>query len=157
MSLLLSVYHSLVTGVISYCICVWGNASRHNMSRLILCQKFLLRTLDFAHGFVHSRPLFVKYNILNVNQLYMYRSLLMLRKKLSCGFVLDSRVKFRIENFKTVRRRKTLVIQSRILHNNLPLSLRGHAVEGQIIRDWIMNNVIDDLDTAYFLLPGLAV
>ena len=99
----------------------------------------------------------VLFDNIRFNQLYVYRSLLLLRIKLSFGFVLDSRVKFRIENFKTVRRRKTLVIQSRILYNNLPLSLRGHAVEGQIIRDWIMNNVIDDLDTAYFLLPGLAV
>ena len=68
--ILYSLYCSLVLPYISYGILVWGNACKTYLDKIFKLQKWALRTISNSHYRSHSGPLFLKYNLLNVYDMY---------------------------------------------------------------------------------------
>lgn len=65
-------YHAMFQSKLSYAFCIWGNTSNYNISRLSVLQKRIIRNINNAPFLAHTKELFLKNEILNVNQLYNY-------------------------------------------------------------------------------------
>ena len=55
---------------INYGILIWGNTCKTYLHKLIKLHKWAIRTISKRHYRSHTRPLFAKYSILNVNDMY---------------------------------------------------------------------------------------
>ena len=73
---LLIIYNSLVLSHLSYNIIVWGGCSKYLLERIYLLQKRVVRIIAKTSYRSHSKPLFLKFNILPVFSLYEYQLLL---------------------------------------------------------------------------------
>lgn len=80
----ISVYYSMVNSHLMYLSPVWGNSSSQNdLNRLQVAQNQAIRTIfNYEYQFeqLSTIDIFAKYNILNVQQLIHYNSLLMMHK-----------------------------------------------------------------------------
>ena len=63
-------YCSLILPYINYGILVWGSTCKTYIDKVLKLQKWALRTISNSHYRAHTSPLFVKYNILNVYDMY---------------------------------------------------------------------------------------
>ena len=67
------ILHSYCTFIlpdINYGILIWGNICKAYLDKLIKLQKWAIRTISKSHYRSHTRSLFAKYNIFNVNDMY---------------------------------------------------------------------------------------
>jgi len=78
-------YFGLFQSHISYGLILWGHS--HAVSRLLLTQKKVIRTICRVSFFEHCKPLFKKCKILTVINLYIYHILLYTKANLSTFFV----------------------------------------------------------------------
>jgi len=69
-STLRMLYYSLIHPYILYGIMLWGSAYRKYINPLIILQKRAIRIIAKAAYNDHSSPLFRKYNILNIDDIY---------------------------------------------------------------------------------------
>ena len=69
-SILHTLYCTFIWSYINYCILIWGNTCKAYLEKLIKLQKWAIRTISKSHYRSHTRPLFAKYSILNVNDMY---------------------------------------------------------------------------------------
>ena len=68
---LLSLYYSLIYPHYSYCIVIWGCASKTLMNKLVVLQKRAVRIVDKANYFkCHTEPIYVKLKLLKVTDVY---------------------------------------------------------------------------------------
>ena len=67
---LLSLYYSLVHSHLNYGICVWGNAAKHELDKIFLAQKKVVRIISNADYHAHTAPLFAKLGILRLEDIY---------------------------------------------------------------------------------------
>lgn len=74
-SVKLLIYKSLFSSYLNYCYLVWGTTTETNLTKLLRIQKKILRLIDNATALAPSDPLFKKYKIIKVNDLYQYRLL----------------------------------------------------------------------------------
>ena len=65
-----TLYCTFILPYINYGILIWGNTCKTYLDKLIKLQKWAIRTISKSHYRSHTRPLFAKYNILNVNDMY---------------------------------------------------------------------------------------
>ena len=65
-----TLYCTFILPYINYSILIWGNTCKTYLDKLIKLQKWAIRTISKSHYRSHTRPLFAKYNILNVNDMY---------------------------------------------------------------------------------------
>jgi len=63
-------YCSLVLPYINYGILLWGNASKECLNKVFRLQKRALRIISNSHFLCSTKPLFEKYNVLNVFDMY---------------------------------------------------------------------------------------
>ena len=68
----LTIYNSLVKSHLEYCNIAWGKVSSKSLSELQTLQKKALRYVANVKGNAHVDPLFLKYKILNVNDMVDY-------------------------------------------------------------------------------------
>lgn len=74
---LVMIYNSLILPHLIYCIEIWGNTFSSILKPLVTLQKKLVRLITFSNYRAHTPPLFRSLKILNVNQLcVLYSSLL---------------------------------------------------------------------------------
>jgi len=66
-----TLYCTLVLPYLNYGILIWGNTCKTYLDKLIKLQKWAIRTVSNSHYRSHSRPLFVKYNVLTVDDMYL--------------------------------------------------------------------------------------
>ena len=149
---LLLVYSGLVNGLLSYCVCAWGSASKCLVDSVIVLQKRILRVIHFKNKWCPTRPIFVNCNILNCRQIFIFRCLKVLLRKVFLPGELDGHKYLRIPLHRTERRRKTFRIISRIIFNNLPIALRA-SVSISKWRNW----VVDLIDCEFVLKSKYAV
>ncbi|XP_029841907.4 uncharacterized protein LOC115325325 [Ixodes scapularis] len=69
------IYNSLFQSYINYCHLVWGTTTQTNIEKLTLLQKKMLRHIANEHYLAHTKPLFAKYKIINLDKMYDYRLL----------------------------------------------------------------------------------
>ena len=69
-STLISIYHSLIAPYLRYGLIAWGQASKSQLNKPLVCQKRALRFIHFAKPHDHAIPLFINTKILPINFLY---------------------------------------------------------------------------------------
>ena len=72
-SSLLTLYSSLILSYLNYGILAWGNAQSTLLNRLLLLQKKVLRIICSVPPRSHTNPLFFKYKILKIQDLYTFQ------------------------------------------------------------------------------------
>ena len=68
--ILYSLYCTLISPHINYCILAWGSAAKTYLDKIFKLQKKALRVISGSNYRSHSAPLFKKYNQLNVYDIY---------------------------------------------------------------------------------------
>ena len=68
--ILRTLYCTLVLPYINYGILIWGQACKTYLEKIYKLQKWVLRIISNSHYRSHSTPLFHKYDILNVYDMY---------------------------------------------------------------------------------------
>ena len=78
--ILKTLYNSFVHPLFCYCVCVWGNIPQSYIDPLIKLQKRAIRVIAGAKKLAHTTPLFKEFKIMNVRNIYIYNSLLIMYK-----------------------------------------------------------------------------
>ena len=73
-------YYTFVFPYLIYCCEIWGNTSHTYLDPLIKCQKKIIRIMTFSQYDAHSKPLFMKLHILDLQKLIIHRIALMMYK-----------------------------------------------------------------------------
>ena len=73
MSSLLTLYFSLILPYLNYGLLAWGSAHQTLLDKLLLLQKKVLRIICGVPPRSHSEPLFTKYKILKIKDLYFFQ------------------------------------------------------------------------------------
>ena len=73
-------YYTFVFPYLIYCCKNWGNTSHTYLDPLIKCQKKMIRIMTFSQYDAHSKPLFMKLHILDLQKLITHRIALMMYK-----------------------------------------------------------------------------
>ena len=63
-------YCTLILPFLTYGILLWGNANRNSLDRIVKLQKRAVRIITNSSYLSHTKPLFEKFNMLDVHQLY---------------------------------------------------------------------------------------
>ena len=69
-SILISIYHSLITPYLRYGVIVWGQASKSQLNKLLVLQKLALRFIHFAKPRDYPISLFINTKTLPIKFLY---------------------------------------------------------------------------------------
>ena len=69
-SILISIYHSLITPYLRYGVIVWGQASKSQLNKLLVLQKLALRFIHFAKPRDYPISLFFNTKTLPIKFLY---------------------------------------------------------------------------------------
>ena len=73
-------YYTFVFPYLIYCCEIWGNTSHTYLDSLIKYQKKIIRIMTFSQYDAHSKPLFMKLHILDLQKLIIHRIALMMYK-----------------------------------------------------------------------------
>ena len=65
-----TLYCTFILPYLNYGILIWGNTCKLYLDKLTKLQKWAIRTISNSHYRSHTRPLFAKYNILNIEDMY---------------------------------------------------------------------------------------
>jgi len=68
--ILYTLYCTLVLPYLNYGILIWGKTYKTYLDKLVKLQKWAIRAISNSHYRSHTGPLFAKYNVLNVNDMY---------------------------------------------------------------------------------------
>ena len=55
---------------INYCILIWGNTCKTYLEKIFKLQKWAIRTVTNSHYRSHTAPLFLKHNVLNIDDTF---------------------------------------------------------------------------------------
>ena len=61
-----ALYHSMIQPHFTYGLLAWGNANQCDMNKMILLQKWAIRSITKSHYNSHTEPLLQKCNILKI-------------------------------------------------------------------------------------------
>ena len=78
-----NLYLSLVYPKFIYCIQSWGAASPTNLNKLIVMQKKFIRIISKTDYYAHTSPLFKNLNLLKLNDIFKYFTLIYMYKALN--------------------------------------------------------------------------
>ena len=73
-------YYTFAFPYLIYCCEIWRNTSHTYLDPLIKCQKKIIRIMTFSQYDAHSKPLFMKLHILDLQKLIIHRIALMMYK-----------------------------------------------------------------------------
>ena len=65
-----TLYCTLILPYLNYGILIWGNTCKSYLDKLIKLQKWAIRTASNSPYRCHTRPIFAKYNVLTVTDMY---------------------------------------------------------------------------------------
>ncbi len=63
-------YCTLILPYLTYGIILWGNANKDALDRILKLQKRAVRIISNSSYLCHTKPLFERFNMLDVNKLY---------------------------------------------------------------------------------------
>ena len=78
--ILLSLYYTLIYPHIQYCIIAWGNSTKTWLNKIHVLQKRAIRIIDNSFYLSHSTPIFKKFNLLKVMDVFKLTCLTFLFK-----------------------------------------------------------------------------
>ena len=79
----ISYYYGMLYPFMSYNILIWGSTYNRHIEPLVIQQKRIIRTIANAKFLDHTSPLFKKYEILKVKDVYRYQLLVHTHKAIS--------------------------------------------------------------------------
>ena len=85
-----SVYYALCQSVLTYCITVWGGASKKSMIRVERAQRAILKTAHSLPFYYPTSELYVKCKLLTVRQLFIMQTILQKHSILSYNPTLNA-------------------------------------------------------------------
>ena len=126
------IYNSFINSKISYCIEAWGNAAQCHLQKILLSQKRIMRIIFNKPPLTASKPLFLQLSILPVNQMYIYKILLLAHSKYyasespvtSFYQTRFSENSLDCPNYVTASGQKTIDYKMATFWNGLPLTTR---------------------------------
>lgn len=65
-----TLYCTLLSPYLTYGVLVWGNTCKSYLDKPIKLQKWTIRAISNSHYRSHTAPIFAKYNILNITDMY---------------------------------------------------------------------------------------
>ena len=65
-------YYALIYPYLSYCILIWGNTYQSHLNPLFKLQKRVVRTIAKVSRTEHTTPLFLRFNLLKLEDIYKY-------------------------------------------------------------------------------------
>ena len=65
-----TLYCTLVLPYLSYGILIWGNTCKSYLDKLVILQKWAIRTISNSHYRSHTGPLLAKHNVLTISDMY---------------------------------------------------------------------------------------
>ena len=71
--LLKTLYYSFVYPYLNYCIEIWGKSYVTHLQSIIVQQKKIIRWIAKAHYQAHTKDLFIKYDILPLKKIYVFK------------------------------------------------------------------------------------
>ena len=69
-NILYSLYCTLIMPYINYGVLIWGNTCKTYLDKICKLQKWAIRTVSNAYYRSHTKPLFSKHNVLNINDTF---------------------------------------------------------------------------------------
>ena len=97
----LQAYYSFIHPYLTNGLLIWGSAPKMQIDKLFLLQKRATRIIDNAKKYDHTGPLFIKYNILPLEKLFKFQTIVHMFKVYK-GYLPPV-----ITNLFTVRKRST--------------------------------------------------
>ena len=89
MSTLKLVYNSLAYPHLQYCLSIWGGAPPTTLLPLLRKQKSIIRAMLFEPNISPSSPLFLKLNLLKLDEIYSFKLGLIMHKQIKVNNSLD--------------------------------------------------------------------
>ena len=68
-----NLYHAYIYPYLTYCIEVWGSASKCHLNSLFLLQKQIIRIMTFSPYLAHTDPIFKDLTILPLDKIFIDR------------------------------------------------------------------------------------
>ena len=68
-----NLYHAYIYPYLTYCIEVWGSASKCHLNSLFLLQKKIIRIMTFSPYLAHTDPIFKDLTILPLDKIFIDR------------------------------------------------------------------------------------
>ena len=172
-----SIYHSLFESHLSYCISVWGGASSDELQKLFVTQKYCLRILFGTKPYwlitekcqraltyneqmhpnyskEHTKPIFKSMNLLTVNNLYNYHTLVELYKIIKFRIPHSIFSKFKISDRKIMLILNKLKLDKRKCQFFFNAALKWNQVNRFLIDPYVIklvrsNDTNDDASEAF--------
>ena len=131
--ILILLYNSLINSKLSYCIDSWGNAPAVHLNKLFILQKKIVRFINKKPFDFPSKQLFVKNNILTVQNLYSHKILIHAHRTYHSSTMLPFLHRTRyclnlnisIPFYKSSSGQKTSEYRESALWNKLPIELKS--------------------------------
>ena len=79
-SAMYQLYCTLVLPYMNYGLLLWGNVNKFYMNKIFRLQKRALRTISNSSFSCHTKPLFKKYNVLNIFDMFTNKIALFMYK-----------------------------------------------------------------------------
>ena len=79
----ISYYYAMLYPFMSYNILIWGSTYNNHMEPLVVQQKRIIRTIANAKFLDHTSPLFKKYELLKIKDIYRFQLLVHTHKAIS--------------------------------------------------------------------------
>ena len=65
-----TLYCTLILPYLNYGVLIWGNTCKSYLDKLVKLQKWAIRTVSCSHYRSHTGPIFAKFNMLTVTDMY---------------------------------------------------------------------------------------
>ena len=166
-SSLIQVYYAIFESHIRYGIIFWGNSSKNNATKVLLIQKKAVRVLAGLQYKESCKDHFVNLKIMTVISLYIYETLMFVKKNLSLfkqdeiSHLYETRNKntfVRPQKHKTKIFEKSVTYNGIKLYNSLPNTLKelNYPIFKQKIKLFLVNNPLYTMDEFYANLCKLS-
>ena len=166
-SSLIQVYYAIFESHIRYGIIFWGNSSKNNATKVLLIQKKAVRVLAGLQYKESCKDHFVNLKIMTVISLYIYETLMFVKKNLSLfkqdeiSHLYETRNKntfVRPQKHKTKIFEKSVTYNGIKLYNLLPNTLKelNYPIFKQKIKLFFVNNPLYTMDEFYANLYKLS-
>ena len=77
---LLNLYHAFAYPYLIYCVELWGHSSDTILRPIFLVQKKVVRIITFSDFLAHTRPIFLKLNLLLLSKVILQRTSIFMYK-----------------------------------------------------------------------------
>ena len=145
----LSFYYSFVYPYLSNNIDIWGRTHSYLLQSLFVAQKRIIRNIDGAPYLAHTSPLFKKYSILKVHDIFIYSVCCrMFKMRSENGFIPNHNVNTRFRDMPRTSWQRLTMCQKTFSFtgpsewNNLPNDLKNIekiSVFKRKLREYLIN------------------